>query len=66
MLARNGQAGALSQLEITPEMIDAGADALWSEVDGDYVRLPRSFCSALSESVLRAAMSRAINSSANL
>ncbi len=45
-------------IEITPAMIEAGADALWSEVDGDYVRVPLSRCRELSSVVLRAAMLR--------
>lgn len=49
-------------IEVTPAMIEAGAKALYDGADGDYVSLPRSFCRDLSESVLRAAMSRAISS----
>lgn len=38
--------------EITEEMVEAGAEALWSEVDGDYLRIPESRCRDLARRVL--------------
>jgi len=67
-LPDSGQAGALSQGEITRAMIAAGADALWlcSEHDGDYVRYPRSLCADLARLVLVAATLRATNAAATV
>lgn len=49
-----------AEIEITPEMVEAGVAALAVSplIDGDYVSVPPLFRSDLVSLVLRAAMSR--------
>lgn len=58
MAIQPGQAGAeIQEIEITPEMIEAGADVLIeSGVEGDHAPLPRHYARALAKEVLLAAI----------
>ncbi len=43
-------------VQITPQMIEAGADAIWELVDGDYVRLSRGSSVDLAKAAICAAL----------